>query len=144
MRGRGGRTGAYWWHFFGASVCTELFWCKIYCAKPRPDPESQSISQSRRGLGSHSPRIMREYILESAIVIWPLTQPHTCEMGSSIFSGMCRLKFESTTRSSFPIMPSNERGKGEKCFRYLLQCLPRLSIFSFYQSAISLSIGSYF
>ena len=52
--------------------------------------------------------------LATVIAIRPLTQPRTCEMGSSIFSAMSRLKVASMTRASFLIMPSNEKTNGEK------------------------------
>ena len=85
---KGGRRG----HVGGgkkcASVRVKLFWHAIYCAKPRPNIKSQSGSQSRRGMWGRAPQIMREYNLVTAILIRPLTQPHTCEMGSSIFSAM--------------------------------------------------------
>ena len=57
---------------------------------------------------------MVEYNLAAVIEIWSLTQPHTCEMGSSGFVTMSRLKFVSITRASFPIIPSTERTNGEK------------------------------
>ena len=78
-----------------------------------PDPESQSGSQSRRGLGRKSLQIMRAYDLATAISIQPLTQPCTFEMGSSFFFAMSRLKFVSMTRASFLSITSNERGNGE-------------------------------
>ena len=125
-----------------AGVRVKLFWRAIYCAKPRPDPGSQSGSRSCRGLGRRDPQIMREYDLVTAIAIWLLTQPHTCERGSSSCVAMSRLKFMSTTRASFLIMPSTERTNEEKCFHCSWQCLPCLSYFSFSQRARSLSIGS--
>ena len=71
-----------------AGVCAKLFWRAIYCAKPRPDPGSQSGSWSHRGLGRRSPRIMWQYNLLTAIAIRLLIQPCTCGMGSSRFSAM--------------------------------------------------------
>ena len=57
---------------------------------------------------------MHEYDLANAILIRPLIQPCTCKMGSSIFAGMSRLKFASTTRASLPSIPSTERINREK------------------------------
>ena len=50
-------------------VCTELFWHAIYCAKPRPDDRSQSVSRYRMVLGSQYLQIIREYDLATAILI---------------------------------------------------------------------------
>ena len=50
------------------------------------------------------------------------TQPRTCEMGSSIFAAMRRLKLLSTTRASFGIMPTTER-RNEKMFPFLVAIL---------------------
>ena len=123
-------------------VRAKLFWRAIYCAKPRPDPGSQSGSRSRRGLGRRAPRIMRECDLTTTILNWPLTQPRTCERGSSSFVAMSRLKSVSTTRASLPSMPSTWRTNREIYFRCSCQCLPCLSFFSFSQRARSLSIHS--
>ena len=105
------------WHVDGEKNCTsgreKWFWRAIYCAKLKPDPESQPGSCSCRGLWRLSTRIMWYYNLATAIVIWKLTQPHIFEMGSSSFFAMSRLKFESTTRVSFLSMLSNERANRE-------------------------------
>ena len=66
-------------------------------------------SRSCRGPGKRAPRIMRECDRATVIAIRSLTQPCTCEMGSSIFPAMSRLKVASSTRASFPSMPSTER-----------------------------------
>ena len=92
----------------------KLFRRAVYCANPTPEPDSQSGSMSRRGLGRRASLIMREYDLATAIAIRPITQPCTCEMGSSIFAAMSQLKFASTTRASFPSMPSTEITNIEK------------------------------
>ena len=63
--------------------------------------------------------------------------------GSSSFVAMSKLKFMSTTRSSFTRIPSTERIKGEQFFHYLGQCLLCLYLFSFFQQYRRLSIGSY-
>ena len=70
------------------SVCLELFWHVSYCAKPRPNPESQSGSWYPMVLGRRDPCIMQEYNLATTIVIRKLTHTRTCEMGSSSFSDM--------------------------------------------------------
>ena len=59
MRGRGGGRSGRWENNF-AGVRAELFWHGIYFAKPRLNPESQSISRSRKGLGRRDLRIMRD------------------------------------------------------------------------------------
>ena len=56
--------------------------------------------------------IMREYELATEIVIQPLIQTCVCEMGSSIFAAMSRLKFACTTRASLPSIPSIEITNG--------------------------------
>ena len=55
-----------------------------------------------------------EYDLATAIVIQPLNQSVTCEMGSSIFAAMTQLKVMSTTSALMPTIPFNERTNGEK------------------------------
>ena len=42
----------------------------------------------------------------TTIAIQPLTQIRFYKMGSSIFAAISRLKLASTTRASFPIIPS--------------------------------------
>ena len=87
-------------------VRAKLFWRTISCYNRRPDAGSQSDHRSRRGMGSQSPRIMHEYELATVIKIWTLIQTHMCEMGSTMFVAMSRLKFADKTRASFPSMPS--------------------------------------
>ena len=91
------------------SVRTELFCDIIYWAKARPDPKFQSSSWYCRGLGRQTLRIMQDYNVTNKIEIQTLTQPRTCEMVSLSFSAMSWLKLESTTRTSFPSIPSTER-----------------------------------
>ena len=109
MRRLGRRAGERWWQFFCGSVHAKLFWHAIYFANPRPNIEYHSGSRSLRGLGRRSMQIMQDYDLVNMITIRKLTQPRTCEMDSSIFSAMSRLKLESMTRYSFLSMPSTER-----------------------------------
>ena len=120
--------GLWWGHVEGKQFCAtvhaKLFWRAIYCAKLRPDPKYQSSYQYRRLPGRQVPQIMREYNLVTTIVIQPLAYPRTCEMGYLIFSAMSQLKFVSSTRASFPSMPSTERTNGEKQLYCLCQCLP--------------------
>ena len=73
-------------------------------------------------------------VIAIAIVIRLLTQSLTCKMGSSIFAAMCRIKFVSTTRASFPSMPSTERKKGEKKKISSWQCLLFLFLVLFFLS----------
>ena len=56
-----------------------------YCAKPNTEPDAQSGSQVRNVLEYQYPQSTLEYELATTIKIRPLTQPVTCEMGSSIF-----------------------------------------------------------
>ena len=77
-------------------------------------------------------------------MIWPLIQPHTCEMVSSVFVAIIWLKFVSTSRASFLNTPFTDSTNGEKIFRWLWQWLPWLSLFYFSQRARSLFIGSCF
>ena len=67
-------------------VCAKLFWSTIYCANPRPKPESQSGSLYRIGLVRWSPQIIRKYNLAPMFEIRPSNQPRTCKMGYSIFA----------------------------------------------------------
>ena len=115
-----------------AGVRAKLFCIAIYCNKPRPDTGPQSIYRSHRGMGRRDPQIMWKYDLTTDITIRPLTQPRTCEIGSSSFSTISRLEFLSTTSASFPIMPSTERRERETCLCWLWQCLPCLSLFYLY------------
>ena len=113
MRGRGGGGQVHaGGDFFCAGVHAKLFWIAIYCAKPRPNPGSQSGYRSCMGMGRQVPWIMREYYLVTAIAIGLLTQLRTRERGSSSFFAMSRLKFVSTARASFLRMPSTEKEKG--------------------------------
>ena len=127
-----------------ASVRTKLLWRTIYCAKQGPDTGYQSGSQSHRWPGRRGPRIMWYQDLKTMIRDQMLTQPHTFEMGSSSVSSMSFLKVVSTTRDSFPSMPSTDRKNGGKYFRYSWECVPCLSFFCFNNWSSSLSIGSYF
>ena len=103
----GGRNGARWWR--------KLFWRSIYCAKTRPDHKSQSGFRSRKVLVNWYLQIMREYDLENAILIRPLTQPHKCEMGSLSFPTMSWLKFDSMTKPP-PLACHPLKGQTEKSF----------------------------
>ena len=96
----GGRQNSF------ARVRAKLFWREIYCANPRPEPNSHSVSMSHMGLGRRYSHIIHEYDLATAILVRLLIQPRTCKMGSYIFSAMIQLKFASTTRASFLSMPS--------------------------------------
>ena len=124
-------------------VCAKIFWRVIYCANPRPEPDSQSGFMSHRALCIRAPRIIWEYDLATAIATRTLTNPHTCEMVSSIFSAMSRLKFASTTRAPFPSIPSTEITNGEKCFPCSWKFLPCLSFFYFTHQSRSVKIGSF-
>ena len=124
-------------------VCEKLFWLTIYCANHRPKSDSQSGSLFCRVLGRRYPHIICEYDLATAILIKPLNQTCTCKMDSSIFAAMSWLELESTTRASFPSMPSTDRTNGEKYFCCLWEFLPSLSFFFFPPSKESL-IGSFF
>ena len=125
-----------------AGFRVKFFSCAILFDNLRPFARSQFGSQYHRGMGSSRPWIIREYDLTTEIAIRPLIQNFTCKMGSSIFSAMSWIKFESTTRASLPRMLSTERTNIEKCFRCLWQCLPCVSYFFFSQLARSLFIGS--
>ena len=111
-RRRWGGRGHVGGEMFCASFCAKLFWCAIYCAKPRTDPKYQSSSCCCKGLGSQALLIMREYDLTTVITIWLLTHPRTLKMGSLSFSAMSWLKFESMPRASFPIMQSTDSKNG--------------------------------
>ena len=132
---------------FGKTVCAgvsaKLFWLAIYCAKPRPDTESQSGSRSRRVMERRAQHIMWEYNLTAAIEIWPLTQPHTYEIGSSGFSAISRIKFAITTRAYFTSMPYTDKKNIVKCFHFSWKFLPCLSLFYFSQWARIFPIGSF-
>ena len=105
------RSGRKWKSF--VQVCAKLFRCAIYCANTRPEPNYHSGYLSCRGLGRKDPYIIKEHDIVAEIYIWPLIQPCTCKMGSSIFATMIWLKSVSTNRDSFPRIPSTERTKGE-------------------------------
>ena len=120
-----GESGVTLVSIFCSSLRVKLFSHKMYCAKLSPGSESQSGSWYRRGLGRWDPRIMRDYDLVTVVAISQLTHPHTCEMGSSIFSAMSRLKLVSTERGSFPCIPSTERKNVEK-FPLLMAVLTML------------------
>ena len=61
------------------------------------------------------------------------------KMGLSIFAAMNRLKLESTTNASLPIIPSTERTKEEICFCLLQKSFPCFSFVILYQPANNLS-----
>ena len=84
-----------------------------------------------------------EYDLATTIFIWPLTQPFTCKIVSSIFNAMSRLKLTNMTMYSLPSMPTTERTNGEKCFCCSWKCLPCLCLFYFSQQSRRISIGSF-
>ena len=111
------RKGPVWGHFGGenicAGVCAKLFWRPIYCANPKPNHDSQSRSRYHSVMGRRDLQIIWGYDLATVIVIRSLTQPHTCEMGSSGFSVMSQIKVASTTRASFPSILSTEKTNGE-------------------------------
>ena len=99
-RVRGGGMGHTGGKKLFADSRAELFWHAIYCANLMPDASSQSGSWSLRGMMIWAPRIMCEYDLETAIAIRPLIQILTCEIGSSIFAAMSRIKISIMTRDS--------------------------------------------
>ena len=116
---------------------------EIYCAKPNLEPESQSGSWVCKGLGTQSPRSIREYDLANVIAIRSLTQPLTREMSSSILAAMIQLKVASTTWSSLPRISSTERTNRKKCFRCSWKLRPCLSLFIFFHLGKILSIPSF-
>ena len=142
-RSRGGGRGRVGGETFCAGVSVELLWLNIYCAKPMPYPGSHYVSWSYMGLGKKYPWIIWDYDPSTVIMIHLSNQPNTCEMGYSIFSAMGWLKFVSTTRSSFPIIPSTERTNGEFFFRWLWKCLPCLYLFYLFHRARIFTIGSF-
>ena len=105
------RLGRRWKSF--AWVCVKLFWPMIYCANPRTESKSQSVSLSLRGLGRQYPWIICDYDLATPIVNQPSIQPRMCKMDSSIFTAIIWLKFASMTRAAFPSKPSPEWANGE-------------------------------
>ena len=115
-----------------AGMCENVLAQDIYCSKPNPKSGSQSGSRFRKGPGTQTMRIIREYYLATVIAIRPLTQPLTCEMGSFIFAAMIRLKVASTTWEYLPIIPSTKRNIQENKFRYSCQFLSLLSFFIFF------------
>ena len=100
------------WNIF-ARACKKLLWRTIHCANTIYLPDFQSGSLSCRGLWRQDIWIIQEYNLAITIKIRPLTQPHTCKMGSSLFASMSQLKLASMTKAFFKIMPSAERTKKE-------------------------------
>ena len=125
-----------------ARVCAKLYWHNIYCNNYTPETDSQSGSVSRRVLDRHNPLIIWRSNLVTTIATRLSTQPHTCKMGSSIFP-MSWLKFASTTRASFPSVPSTEITNGEFFFHHSWKCLPCLSLFYFPNQARIIIIGSF-
>ena len=106
-------------------------WWKIYCSSPRPDPDPQLGSRSRKVLGRQALQSMCKYNCETAISNCPLIYLHTWENGSSSFLSMCQLNCLSRTWEYFPSIPSMMRNNGENCFCCSCQCLPLLSFFLF-------------
>ena len=109
----------------------KLFWWAIYCANPKPKPNSRSVSLSRRGIGRRSPWVIWDYYLATATSILPLIHPRTCKMGSSIFAAMIWLKLGRKDRASFLSVPSTDIKNRVKCSCCSCQWLPCLSFFSF-------------
>ena len=105
-------------------VYAKLFLLAIYCTNTRPKPKYQYSYLSCREFIRRALQIIREYDLATMIAIQPLTQPHTFEMGSSIFATMNWLKFVSTTRASFPSMSSTEITNSENFLRCFWKWLP--------------------
>ena len=54
---------------------TKLIWRGIYCASPRPEPDSQLGSCYHKWLGRRAPQSMHEYNNTTAITICPLIDP---------------------------------------------------------------------
>ena len=108
----------------------KLFWCKIYCASPRPKPDSQSGSCSWNVPCRRVPQIMK---IISRNCYWNLSVNYLCtwETSSSILLAMGRLTFLSITWSYFPWTPQMKRPNEEKYFRLLWQWLPHLTFFLF-------------
>ena len=75
---------------------------EVYCTKPNTKPVSPSGYWFRKGIGTQYLWSIWEYDLATAITIWQLTQTLMCEMGSSIFVDMSRLKVASTTWAYLP------------------------------------------
>ena len=69
MRKRGEGPGNVGGENFCASVRAKLLCRAIYCSKISTNPESQSGSRSRRGLGRRSLQIMQDYDLANKIAI---------------------------------------------------------------------------
>ena len=99
-------------HVGGENICTsvrvKLFWWTIYCAKSRPNPESQSGSRSLMVLARQAPWIIQDYNHATIIEIQLLTCPRMCEMGYSIFPTTSQLKVVSITWDSLPSTPFTE------------------------------------
>ena len=81
---------------------------------PSPETNSQSGFRFHKGIGTQAPRSTQEYNLATTTLIWRLTQTLSCEMGSSLFAAMIRLKVASTTWASLPIISSTKMKNGEK------------------------------
>ena len=119
-----------------ARVCARNYYGLLFNAlirgpipgpSPDPGPSGEWGDKPRRSLGS----------------IRMLNQPRICEMVSSGFFAMSQLKFVSTTRASFPIMPYTERENRGNSFCCLCQLLPYLSVFSFSHQARSFATRSF-
>ena len=77
------------------------------------------------------------------IAMRPFTHTRTCERGSSLFSAMTQISWESTTRASLPRILSTEITNGKKCFCWLLQCLSCLYFLIFSYLARIDAVGLY-
>ena len=88
----------------------------IYSLKTNPKPYSHSRYWVCMRLGNWDPRSTREYDIATAIVIWPITQPLTCKMGSSVFVAVSQLKVVSMTWASLTIIPSTKRTNVENIY----------------------------
>ena len=79
-----------------------------YCAKAKLETDNHCGSLVRNELGNQSMRITLEYDLVPAILIRPLTQSMTYEMGLSIFAAMNKLKVAIINSASLSIIPPTE------------------------------------
>ena len=138
--------GGGWGHaggdFLRGCACKIILECDLL-HQSEAHTRSQSGSWSRRGLGIWYLWIMWEYEPAFVIAIHLLTQPCTCERGSSGVFTTSRLKFVSTTSASSLSMTSTERKNGEKCFCCSWQWLSCLFFLNFSQQSRRLSIGSF-
>ena len=73
-----------------------------YCSNPNPKPNSQSVSWVPKGPGTQAPGRIWEYDLATAIAIWSLKQPLTCEISSYILAAMSRSKVAITPCDQLP------------------------------------------